>query len=660
MKKWQKRFMALIVALGYSEQVKAGTLTADEQKLIFAKYEETHNISFEADKALDEPAELEENLLSADQLSEIALLMDKKPEQLPKGKKEVIENLIENGKDQKKKIAILSGEPEEFEPKKVNMKENGARMLATVLGHTPHSATHLFGIEADVFAKSKWYNQLMISGAVNENLTEADERILKADLGTFAKSFTERFRELRSTNQIHSLDYQQMISGNGSVDYSSLSDTVAGLGGEYVVRRNDLIIAYLRTIPTVSDIFPVTSNVQNKEIAPTVSFGELSQGYRKGRHFKGNAKFAAEIYKVDDVMFKFEFTDMIDLEKQYIGYVNKNEGSAIVKWTFIEWLLIYFSTGLINEQNLRRVEGVRVPQQNVASNPFLLGADGVIRAIERVEEELKVLPFSDLKVYTNSSMLDYATDLFNRITAIVPSTAGLQIYANLKHKPWYIKLWAAEYGQYTGALVNAAQLPDMHPDKIVWVPNMSNNNYKMWVTTPGNVGNDEDKPGEMLAFVFTNEFESILANSRWKEGGRVGAAGVKYKTLAELVASERKMQWLFTNNPATTLALGATVSFAANSLFEITGGDANGVTTVNGVDESKVYKLVATDAFATTLLKKIGAFSKITADFDPAAAGDYIKVYAELEDYTEEIEGETVTLTRKTGKFLELERKVTA
>jgi hypothetical protein len=660
MKKWQKRFMALIVALGYSEQVKAGTLTADEQKLIFAKYEETHNISFEADKALDEPAELEENLLSADQLSEIALLMDKKPEQLPKGKKEVIDNLIENGKDQKQKIEKLSGEPEEFEPKKVNMKENGARMLATVLGHTPHSATHLFGIESDVFATSKWYNQLMITGKANENITEEDEKVLMSDFRSYAKSFTERFRELRSTNQIHSLDYKQMISGNGSVDYSNLSDTVAGLAGEYVIRRSDLIIAYLRTIPTVSDIFPVISNVQNKEVAPTVSFGELSQGYRKGRHFKGNLKFAAEVYKVDDVMFKFEFTDMIDLEKQYIGYKNENEGSAIIKWTFIEWILINFSVSLVNEQNLRRVEGVFVPQQNVASNPFLLGADGVIRAIERVEESLKVLPFDDLKVYTNSSMLAYATNLFNYVTAIVPSTAGMQIYANLKHKQWYIELWSDKYGQYTGTIVNASQLPDLHPDKIIWVPNMSNNNYKMWMTTSGNVCNDEDKPGEMLAFKFTDEFESTLAKSRWKEGGRVRAAGVKYKTLAELVASERKMQWLFTNNPASALALGATVSFAANSLFEITGGDANGVTTVNGVDESKVYKLVATDAFATTLLKKIGAFSKITADFDPVAAGDYIKVYAELEDYEETIEGEVVTLTRKTGKFLELERKVTA
>lgn len=661
-KKWQKRFMAIAVALGYQEKVQAGTLTADEQRLIFAEYETTHNITLDADRQLNEDDAVEQTLLSSDEIANIAQLMNVEPAKAPKTQKQAVEQLAKTVEDQQQKIEKLSEEPETQITEKVHAKGavNAARTHAIVMGHAAHSATHLFGIESDLFAANKWYNQLMITGKANENLSEADEKMLIADFGTFAKGFTERFRELRNTNQIHSLDYKQMIAGNGSVDYSGLDASLGSLGSEHVVRRTDLIIAYLRTIPTVADIFPVVSNVQNKEVAPTMSFGELSQGYRKGRYFKGSVKFAAEVYKVDDLMFKFQFSDMIELEKQYIGYKNQNEGSAVIKWTFIEWLLVYFNVGLINEQNIRRVEGIRVPQQNVASNPFTLAADGAIRSIQRVEDELKVLPFEDLKVYTNASMLAYATDFFNRVGTIVPSTAGLQIYANLKHKPWYIDLWSDKYGQYTGVIVNGMQLPDMHPDKIIWVPNMSNNNYKMWITAPGNVCNDEDKPGEMMAFVFTNEFESVLVNSRWKEGSRVKAAGVKYATLQALKDSGRKNQWLFTNFPASALALDDTISVAANTLFEITGGDADGVITVNGLDETKVYRFVATDAFATTLLKKIGAFSKITADFDPAAAGDYIDLYAELEDYEETIDGEVCTLTRPTGKLLELGRKVTA
>lgn len=662
MKKWQKQLIALIPGLGFSEKVQAGTLTADEQRQLATAYETTYGVSLDDDRRTNEDVVVEQNILSPEEMSTISTLLNVEPANAPQTQREAVQQLVTTVQTQQQQIRTLSDQPETPVIPVVHAggAATAARTHAIVMGHAAHTATHLFGIESDLFAANKWYNQLMITGKVNENLSEADEKMLIADFGTFAKGFTERFRELRNTNQIHSLDYKQMIAGNGSVDYSGLDASLGSLGSEHVVRRTDLIIAYLRTIPTVADIFPVVSNVQNKEVAPTMSFGELSQGYRKGRYFKGSVKFAAEVYKVDDLMFKFQFTDMIELEKQYIGYKNQNEGSAVIKWTFIEWLLVYFNVGLINEQNIRRVEGVRVPQQNVASNPFTLAADGAIRAIQRVEDELKVLPFEDLKVYTNASMLAYATDFFNRVGAIVPSTAGLQIYANLKHKPWYIDLWSDKYGQYTGAIVNGMQLPDMHPDKIIWVPNMSNNNYKMWITAPGNVCNDEDKPGEMMAFVFTNEFESVLVNSRWKEGSRVKAAGVKYATLQALKDSGRKNQWLFTNFPASALALDDTISVAANTLFEITGGDADGVTTVNGIDETKVYRFVATDAFATTLLKKVGAFSKISADFDPAAAGDYIDLYAELENYEETIDGEVCTLTRTTGKFLELGRKVTA
>jgi hypothetical protein len=71
-----------------------------------------------------------------------------------------------------------------------------------------------------------------------------------------------------------------------------------------------------------------------------------------------------------------------------------------------------------------------------------------------------------------------------------------------------------------------------------------------------------------------------------------------------------------------------------------------------------VYKLVAADADVN--LAKAGAFSTISAAFAAGAAGDYIKVYAELEDVDKTIDGKTVKVTQPTGKFKELERKVTA
>ena len=185
---------------------------------------------------------------------------------------------------------------------------------------------------------------------------------------------------------------------------------------------------------------------------------------------------------------------------------------------------------------------------------------------------------------------------------------------------------------------------------------MSNTDYKMWIAKSGLVETYEDKPGEMTAFEFTTEFEGVLTKSRWREGAGLYMAGVKYATKDELAASERKNQFIFTNLPISAITLAASVSFKGNTLFSVSGTTA--VTEVTGYDANRVYKLVA--KAAGDKISKSGAFAKIASDFTAKAAGDYIKVYAELADTTSTVDGETVTVTSPTGNFLELERSVTA
>jgi len=658
LKKWQQRFFAAAVTLGFTTQLKAGSLSKDEQKLIFAEYEKTHNISFADDKKLNEDVEVEETLLSAEEMADIATILGKEVTEIPTGKKAVIESLVVKSKEDKEVIKKLSSEPEEEKTVKVKMEANATRVMPMVLGHTPHSATHLFGIEDPMYLRSQWWNQITATRKeMGSQLKQPEKDSFMTAFTGFAGKLGERAVELAASNQMSLLNYKQMIAGQGHVDYSNLDAAVAGLGGEYVVRRTDLLLAYFRSLPSVGNIFPVVSNIQNKELAPTATFQELSQGYREGRIFKGGVEFGAEVYQVIDVMFKYQFADLIALEKKYIGYLNR-ESSDVIKWSFIEWIMVYFGRQLINEQNRRRVIGVAVPQQNVVANPAILAADGALRAIERVEEQLKVLPFTELALYTDATMLDYVTSFWNKIVQILDSTEGYKIYANLKHKSWYSALYAEKYTLSTGVIVTGDQLPDLHPDNIIWVPNIPNNNFKMWITIEKNVENEEDKPFEMLAFFYFPDFEAINVRSRWKEGSGVLQPGVAYKTLAALTDSGRKMQWLFTNFPASALPVTAIMSFAANNLFNISG-TVSSVTTVTGASIETVYKLVAGADFATTKLVKAGAFSTISADFQPAAVGDYIKVYAELSDVPTQIDGKSVLITTPTGKFLELERKVT-
>jgi len=452
-----------------------------------------------------------------------------------------------------------------------------------------------------------------------------------------------------------------MIGGTSPfTSYEKLTDAF----GEYTVRRQDLILAYFRQLPSVADIFPVQSNVRNLEVVPTVSFGELSQGYRKGQIFKGNVNFQAEKYRVDPVMFKYDFEDMVALQKMYVSDLHK--GSSVIQWTFIEWVIKYFGEQLFNEEQERRVMGVFVPQQNVVSNPFLFAADGAIRKIEEKENELKVLPFSINElggVYDESTIVDYFEAFWDMVSDVVPSMNGIKLYANARHKSWYLRQFRQKYGTDNDFMGAKAALIDVNPEDIVWVPYMPKNCYKIWATYPGNIENLEYIPNEMLAFDFDKMMESVWVNSRWMGGSVVKMSGIQYKTLTELENSGRENQWLFTNFPATVLAAGATVlNGKLNSLFitEANTG-ATAITDIQNADQSRVYKVVAGNVGANkTTIAKSGKFAKITDDWSPNAVGDYIELYAELENFDQVVEGVTVTKTRKTGNFLELGRKVTA
>lgn len=656
MKKWQKRLMQLVNKLGFGTKMEAGQLTADEQKQLFTEYEATYKVSFAADREADEDDdETYPNVLSPEDQQQLASIFG--GDKTPKTAKEAVPALTDKVKEQKEQIEILGKKPEVKDPVEVvKATVTNAQVMGKVLGRTNHSTTHLFGIEHPMFSLEKFYNQVTVDKKpVIENATIEQRNMFRDDFNTFAEQFKARAKELQDKNMMESLDFNQMISGNGPIDYADLMDTA----GEYIVRRTDLIIAYLRTLPNVDHIFPMVSNVQNKEIVPGAHFGELSQGYRPGKHFKGGVKLSAEIYKVDDIQFKFLFSDLIELEKQYIGDMNR-EGANVIKWHWMEWIMVYFGAILISENNRRRVVGYRVPLQKVTANPAMLAADGGLRGIERTEEELKVLPFLDLGVYTDGTMVEYSQVFWDRVYQLLQGMEGMKLHANGKHKPWYLRDFRARFGKDNDFNGVKDGLIDVAPENIVWVPNMDMNNYKMWITIPGNVENYEDKPLEMLGFYFERDWESIGVMSRWKGGAGLRKAGVKAKKLEDHLESDRTLQWIFTNFPATELDPDATKFNGKENTLFVTGENtaATVLSDIEGYQADRIYKVVCGSLTNKTTVSKAGKFAKIESDFVPVKVGDWIKFRAELEDYEEEIDGETVTLTRPTGNFLEVERKL--
>ena len=654
MKKWQKNVAAILKQMGFSREKVAGGLTAEEWKGVEEAYQQAHGKTLAEDKAAGEDADPDpepEPEATATQLSDeertaIADMLGVPADTVAQEAAAAAQQAAQAAAAARQQAAQMAHQPETRKP-----AATATIKRANIFGGA-HTADYLFGIEHPLYARNKQYNQLTGASVIGR-ISSAETQAASKDFLQLAQMVNERYEALRNAGVLGQLSTKALASGEGVIDMVPPTNDL----GEYIVRRTDAIIAYFKELPTVrGSIFPVHSNVQNAEVAISAIIGELSQGYREGRIFKGGMQFQADKYKVDDLMFKFNFADMVRLEKEYIGWLNRNEGSAIIKWSFIEWVLVYYGTQLVKEQNERNVIGVRVPQQDVKANPSNLSADGVLRAVMRAIHEYRVLPFWGIGTYDADTMLDTVEAFADKVVEVHGSLDDLKIYLNKRHQRWYIRAYREKYGKdadFTGA---QATLVDLDPASIIWVPNMGLNDYTMLASEPGNIELLEDKPGEMLNFDFTPEFEGVSVKSRWKEGAHVVKAGAKYKTQGELVDSKFAHQFIFVNAPMTAKTLAATLDLSGNTMFYLSGDTA--VTTVTGYEADRVIGFYASGAGVK--IEKSGAFSKISADFTAVAGGDYLEVYPELEDVTETIDGQTVTITRPTGKFLELDRYVTS
>ncbi len=659
-KDFQGAIDKLLTTLGFVDKAKNNEMTAEDWKTFGEAFEQEHGISLQA--ALDETKIEPAMALTDDQKEEILGAITSACEETGVQQPQIdlssvgtaLTGIMNVMGTMAKDMQKMQGKTEPANPVTTVGASPDPSVLARVLGQTPHTSKHLYGIESDHFRRGTWWNELVATRAGLDTYKSNDIREFKEGFNAFVEDFADHCRHRAAGNQFGLLDYNKMIHGESYMDYSNMEKKF----GEYTVRRFDMIIAYFRSLNSVGHIFPVVSNVQNEMTAPTAYFGELSQSYLSGHHYKGAVHFDGEKYHVDNLMMKFAFIDGKDLEKQYIGYLNR-EGSNPMKWHLFEWIIVHFGKILFNEQQRRRVVGVWTPRQGEFAHPAMLAADGALRAIQRVEEELKVLPFDKLRAYTKATMLDYVRNFWELVDEILPNMNGLRVYANAKHRLWYIEAYDAKYKNHTNYTGPGSDIRYYSPQDIIWVPNMELNDYKMWITAPGNIENYEDKPNEMYSFYFQQDLEILVMASWWKEGSGVLAPGIQYPSIQALKDAGRKLQFLFTNYPVIPLDPDtSTIDASQGREFE-TGANANAtvISDIKNIPPDKVIKIICGNTQNATTIKKEGNFSEISADWSPAHVGDWIKVYPELHEVNRVVGKKSVKVVEPTGKFLELERK---
>lgn len=211
---------------------------------------------------------------------------------------------------------------------------NSAPVSINGFGNTP---TYLFGIEHSMFSMDSRWNKIAANPRAAAALPEVDEQVdgvaFHKAACQYAKSLKQRYQYLQENKM---LDATALAAGKYATNYDGVEK--AGVGDQFIVLRQDALIARVLQVRDMTQYFPVAYGYQDRALVFNTFFDEVSQAYQSGEVFKGGMKIENHMGYVDDAMIKIEWGPMKELERKYIGYLNK-EGSDPIKWTMIEYQL---------------------------------------------------------------------------------------------------------------------------------------------------------------------------------------------------------------------------------------------------------------------------------------------------------------------------------
>jgi hypothetical protein len=430
-----------------------------------------------------------------------------------------------------------------------------------------------------------------------------------------------------------------------SLDYQSLKDD---LGDFYRIRKQDRIQSFLMQLPSLANIFPLLSGYQDQAVLVNLFMDEFSQadGTALGSTFdnvvKGGYKFEPEVLSMYDVMFAHEFKQLKELEKNWLGYLNK-EGSSTMKWSFIEYIMVETAKQLMNEQEIRCIQGVRKnPTLNVPGTA-MQASNGLLKFIKNQISLFKVKPFA-LGEWTASSISNYIYNATSMIPQVIRDSGRLVLYMSSDAVVKYHKNNETLYGlveTYQPDIMFVKEYPNV---KIVGIPQMGSSKRMIW-TLDGNINLYEDTPGEMLNFNFEQRDWTLKVWANWRESIWINMVGKKFDSAAAM-PSDYSTQMVFCNdvdepadffipmdaNDVTPSVLNHT------SLVSVANSGATAITNFDDAQVGQQLIIKCGNANNPITIAAAGNFSLLTGAWTPGV-GDmlYLK-------------------KRSDGKFIELKR----
>ncbi len=434
------------------------------------------------------------------------------------------------------------------------------------------------------------------------------------------------------------------VAAPSSVDYKSLQDD---LGAFYRTRWSDRLQSFLVELPTITKLFPTEAGHQDLETLVNLWLGEFSQADSSDKSefdkvAKGSYEFGTETLRMYGVMFVHKFQSLKQLEKSWIGYLNR-EGSNPVKLSFIEYLLVETAKVLHNERELRYVNGVRKEPDPDKPGRAMDAADGIYEFLrKRTDGHVDFTPDGGTTGKTVYQIKPFALpritpgnigEVFYQGTSMIPSvfrdTGKIVLYIPSFMLPWYHKYNETHYGQNQDYKAGINYVKEFPAVKIATIPNADNHHRIFW-TIEGNIKSFTHVSGEMLRFQIEQQDWTVKVWSNWKESIQAEAVGYKYTNRADMDGS-RQLIWCNDYDlPDTYFVEGekdcnpdallhsSIVTVANSKVFEITD-----------IANAEVGKVVAikcgADGDNGVTIKKAGKFELLTEAWTPKK-GEIIRV----------------------------------
>lgn len=439
-----------------------------------------------------------------------------------------------------------------------------------------------------------------------------------------------------------------------SIDYSRLKED---LGAFYRIPWQERLQSFLTLLPSIETIFPLESGYQDLAVLTNIWLGEFSQADNTASDFdnvtKGNYEFDNETLRMSSVMFAHKFKDLKALEKSWIGSYNK-EGSQVIKWSFIEYILAETAKKLHNEREQRRINGVRKEPDLNKPGRAMDAADGLYEFLgKKVNGHIdvnngklvyQVKPFElgtlspenvGEKIYLGTSM----------IPAVLRDSGSLALYVPSHMIVWYHKYNEIHYGQnqdYKAGIMFVKEYPSV---KLIPVPNADNHHRIFW-TMEGNIHLFEHQPGEMTRFNIEQQDWTLKVWSNWKESVWAYAVGFKYAKKEDM---DYTRQMIFCNEydrPASYFVESdkdAQPSAKYHTSI-VTASNTNllAITDIEDAPVGSVITLKCGSVNKGVKIDKSGNFDLVSAAWTPKK-GDMIRL-----------------MKREDGKFIELSRETGA